>query len=632
MKKTLCAACGVALVVAGSAMAADENISFGAPPEFLMGINLSGAEFAGGVYPGVEDRNYCWPNEATLDYWQSIGVRLVRLPFKWERLQPTIMGDFAPDYRDKLLRSVRRLAERGMWVVPDLHNYAKYRNDKIGDEALPYEAFADVWRRLALLLKDEPNIWGYGLMNEPQFAGNGGVDWPKCAQVAIDAIRAVDAKTQIVVANDYAAWAATYQKDGTLADWAEKSMLISKPSVLRDPSDNLRFELHTYFDHDNSGLYKNTYAADAARGTRVSPQVGVKRIKPFVEWLKRHGAKGFVGEFGCPANPGKDDVRWLDALDNTMAFLRAERIPSTIWSAGQMWTPGLGYVAERRGWSTDLPDEIRRRDRPQTLIMQRHMDPPRITPEGERQLREYMESQRPRVAESVTADGFARVEAFDEYGSRKTPIFHLSKNWHHTWAGNSAFYPDIDTAYFLPMLRTPDDQWGHETFFRNTAKFAIAPDAATSTLYFKFKLPEARSQNVTLGIAADIDTKKSNQRDDVCVAALVITPQDIAAFSADREKGAAWQGLDADVKPGEWNGVWFVIHNQTGRYDVYLDAGAQSATAPKKVASDLAMRVAGRALDCFFVATHGKGAVFVADLFFDAEKENLKQPHPAGRR
>lgn len=622
----LCAALA-ALAAAGT--------PFGKPPGYLMGVNLAGAEFAGGVYPGVEDRNFCWPSEETLDYWHGVGVRLVRLPFKWERLQPELMQDFDPAYCNGLVRSIHRMRDRGMWVIPDVHNYAKYKlgdkGGKIGSEQVPYEAFADLWRRLALLLKDEPNIWGYGLMNEPQFAGDGGVDWLKCAQSAIDAIRKVDTQTMILVANDYAGWGATYQKEDTLADWAEGSMLIAKPSLLNDPSDNLCFELHTYFDHDNSGLYKHTYEADAARGTRVTPDVGVKRIKPFVKWLERHNARGFVGEFGCPANPDKDP-RWLDALDNTLAYLCENRIPATLWAAGQMWTPGIGYVAERRGWSKDLPDAARQQHRPQTLLLQRYMDPPRITPQGEQQLKDHMERFKKQKRPAETADGFVLLQPFDELGVKKTPVFHLSKNWHRTWAGDSQFLPDMDAAYFLSLLKTPENQWGHETFYRNPSRFTIGADATAATFYFKVKIPEKQSQNVTLGLALDIDTGRSNKPEDVFTAALRVTPRAFQIYDA-REDGK-WLATDVEPKAGEWYGVWFVINNKTGHYDVYLDPGLSTAVAgaKQKIAGNVVMRTSARALDSFMLATHGKGAVFVADLYADTAKENLRQPNPAKPR
>ncbi|HCE44511.1 MAG TPA: hypothetical protein DET40_13270 [Lentisphaeria bacterium] len=339
--------------------------------EYMLGVNWAGAEFAPGSLPGVEGKNFGWPTAESLDYWKSKDVKLIRLPFLWERLQPELNKDFDPTYCDSLKKSVKMIRDRNMVVILDVHNYAKYKKSLIGSEEVPVEAFADLWRRLAEIFNNDAAVWGYGLMNEP----NGKCDWPKAAQAAIDAIRSADKQTRIFVANDYAAWSAT-RADGNLADWAEKSLKIPDPSVLKDPSNKLRFELHTYFDHDNSGTYKNSYDKEITRKdgpeVRVGPDVGIARNRPFVEWLKKHKVKGFIGEYCAPANPGVDE-RWLVTLDKTMAYLDESCIPSTFWSAGTCWTPGSKGVIEPHGWSTSMPAEERKQDRPQLKIIQKYM-------------------------------------------------------------------------------------------------------------------------------------------------------------------------------------------------------------------------------------------------------------------
>lgn len=192
----------------------------------------------------LENRDYGWPTAESLDYWKSKGVVLIRLPFLWERLQPALNGDFDAGYLAALKRSVGLVRERKMMVLLDLHNYGKYRGQHIGSETVPVEGFADVWRRLALEFKDDPAVCGYGLMNEPSCK-----PWVEFVQKAIDAIRAVDAKTAIFVANDYPGWGASAQhikkyggeagKRGDLATWAAERMPIGDPKMLRDPSNNI---------------------------------------------------------------------------------------------------------------------------------------------------------------------------------------------------------------------------------------------------------------------------------------------------------------------------------------------------------------------------------------------------------
>jgi endoglucanase len=347
----------------------------------LIGVNWAGAEFAPRNLPGVENRDYGWPTAESLDYWKSKGVVLIRLPFSWERLQPALNGEFDPDYLAGLTRSVALIRERDLRVLLDLHNYGKYRGQPIGSETVPVEAFADVWRRLAEVFKGDTSVCGYGLMNEPACK-----PWVDKVQAAIDAIRAVDAKTAIFVANDYAGWSASPQhiqryggevgKRGDFAAWADERLPIGDPKLLRDPATNLVYEMHFYFDHDNSGTYKKTYEEEAARrdgpGVRVTPEIGVDRVRPFAAWVKKHNVRGFVGEFGVPANPGIDP-RWLEALDNAVAFMQTNRLDCTYWAAGTRWTPGREYVIEPQGWSTALPPEERAKDRPQLNVLLKYL-------------------------------------------------------------------------------------------------------------------------------------------------------------------------------------------------------------------------------------------------------------------
>lgn len=336
--------------------------------EYMVGINLAGAEFAPRTLPGVEGRNYGWPTANRLDYWKSRGVRLIRLPFSWERLQPELMKDFDPKYLEGLTRSVKLMQERDMLVILDLHNYARFRGKPLGSTEVPLEAFGDVWGRLAERFKGNPAVYGYGLMNEP-----GKCDWAKAAQTAIDSIRKVDKTTRIYVANDYPGWAASHAK-GDLVTWAESQLRIGDPKMLKDPSNLLRWELHMYMDHDASGTYRKTYAAEVARkdgpGTRVGPNLGVQRVKPFVKWLKKHNEKGLIGEYSVPANPDKDE-RWMVCLDNAVAYFEKNCLSSTYWAGGEYWSRGNGYLIGPNGWKLNATDTDK--DRPQWKILKKYM-------------------------------------------------------------------------------------------------------------------------------------------------------------------------------------------------------------------------------------------------------------------
>src|ERR1700733_9868254 len=55
------------------------------------GVNLSGAEFGvvGGALPGTYNSQYTYPTSMEVNYYKSRGMNIIRLPFRWERLQLT---------------------------------------------------------------------------------------------------------------------------------------------------------------------------------------------------------------------------------------------------------------------------------------------------------------------------------------------------------------------------------------------------------------------------------------------------------------------------------------------------------------------------------------------------------------
>ena len=73
------------------------------------GVNLSGAEFAHDALhlPGVADKDYRYPTAADLRYVAGRGHRMVRLPIRWERIQPTLLGPLHPAELHRLTKARR---------------------------------------------------------------------------------------------------------------------------------------------------------------------------------------------------------------------------------------------------------------------------------------------------------------------------------------------------------------------------------------------------------------------------------------------------------------------------------------------------------------------------------------------
>ena len=297
----------------------------------MLGVNLCGAEF-GTNLPGSYGQDYIYPTESELDYYNGKGLRLIRLPFRWERLQP---APFAPLDEVELARIadfIEQAGRRGMKVIPEPHNFARYRDQVVGTAAVPHAALADLWQRLAARLKCNPAIYALGLMNEPHDTGG---RWPAAAQAAVDAIRSVDPTVWILVPGDQWTGAADWRKDNERL-WIE------------DPAHRLLYEVHLYFDRDKSGRYVRSYDAE-----NPSPTIGIDRLRGFLEWLDERNAVGMVGEFGVPAGE-QDDPRWLDVLDVFVRHLRDVQMAGCYWAGGPWWGEDDRLSIEPRG-GTDRP-------------------------------------------------------------------------------------------------------------------------------------------------------------------------------------------------------------------------------------------------------------------------------------
>ena len=312
-----------------------------------VGVNLSGAEFGEDKLPGVFGQQYTYPDEKSIDLYLANGRTLIRLPFKWERVQRALNAPLDADEVARLRAVLRAASARKMDVILDAHNYGRYRfageteSQIIGSERVSYASFADFWGRMARAFQDEPALYGYGLMNEPHDMGDD-ARWPRAAQAAIEAIRAVDARTPIVVAGDN--WSSS-------RNWPQSAN--AKLNQLRDPNDNLVFEAHCYFDKDRSGQYKAGYEAELG-----SPDVGVENVRPFVQWCRENKVRGFVGEFGVPDT----DARWLVTLDRFLTYLKANQTPTTYWAGGPWWGTYPLSVEPLEGGV----------DRPQMLVLRQY--------------------------------------------------------------------------------------------------------------------------------------------------------------------------------------------------------------------------------------------------------------------
>jgi hypothetical protein len=228
------------------------------------GVNVNGGEFGIGdnlgagegdpfsaANPGVYGVDYQYDSQASFDYLSARGVEVVRLAFRWERLQPMVSGPLAAAELDRLRSAIDRADRAGLQVIPTPMNYGARWEDSdgagrrhpLGSTLLSVEALADFWSRLVGELDRHETVMAWGLMNEPADLPGGASTWERASQLAVDAIRSAGSIRTIAVP--------TY-------DWSSIHRVAGAHPTgpwIFDPVGNVRYEAHQYFDVDGDGAY-----------------------------------------------------------------------------------------------------------------------------------------------------------------------------------------------------------------------------------------------------------------------------------------------------------------------------------------------------------------------------------------
>jgi len=288
----------------------------------LMGINLASPCFGSNV-PGTFNKDYTYPNRDHFKKYADMGMNLVRLPFKWERMQRELNGGLDAAELKRMDDCFKWAEELKMYIFPDMHNYLRRKvNGKeqlIGSSGCPTSAFIDFWVKMAKHYKGHKALFGYDIMNEPYPIQP---SWAGIAQQTYDAIQKVD---DIFVLVNGGHWANAH-------GWEKKNPGFPLKG------DNIIYQAHCYTDSNAGGLFPN-------RSEQINPQIGVQRLKEWVEWLKKHNAMGLLGELSAPYNMPTA----ITALNEQTKYMIKEKIPMTYWAGGPWWTATAANGIEVNG-------------------------------------------------------------------------------------------------------------------------------------------------------------------------------------------------------------------------------------------------------------------------------------------
>ncbi len=352
------AAAAITAAQASAARAANETrVARSLPLRWRGGVALAGAEFGtdradfSNVNPGLHGVDYQYPLRQTIEYFSQRNLGLLRIPFRWERIQPRLHKSLDSKELARLRNVVEMAGACNASVVLDLHNYARYRlvhrgnpRSVIVDEVIdgqvlvPRSALADLWRRLAAEFANSSAVVGLGLMNEPHDLES--VDWKQISQTAVSAIRQVNQQSYVIVPGD--GWSNAHRFEE----------LNGPRAWIQDPAGRVLYEAHCYFDADASGKYQRSFVSELQDDPHLAER-GAARLRIFFDWCRRNQVEGFVGEIGIPG----DDIGWQQVLIGALREIDRARASTCYWAAGEWWNDYPLSVQPRNEWRDPAPQE-----------------------------------------------------------------------------------------------------------------------------------------------------------------------------------------------------------------------------------------------------------------------------------
>lgn len=273
-------------------------------------LNLGLGQGGDTVLPGTHGTHYNFPN---LDEWKLAaeqGFKRARVGFLWERAirGGAGSGNLDPEHLRLMHQTAAYAKQVGMTILWDMHNYSGYSTttsktgrQKIGTAAVPVNALGDDWRVLAAALMSDPTTravtYGFDIMNEPIIPW---ATWKPAAQHAINRIAEVSDK---VISVEGVNWSNT-------TNWVTNNPGMETLAHPRGKQ-YLEFQGHLYLDNGQDGFWTDSVETTG----KVDPNVGILRIKSFLDWGRKNGLKLSIGETMVPGIYPE----YVEALDRFLA-------------------------------------------------------------------------------------------------------------------------------------------------------------------------------------------------------------------------------------------------------------------------------------------------------------------------
>ncbi|KAI3338828.1 endoglucanase 2 [Ustulina deusta] len=294
-------------------------------PAAFAKVQFLGVAIAGGDF-GCQIDGTCPPESAQLPlsdgpsqmnhFVTDDGINLLRIPTSWQFLVNNQLGsDLDTSNLSKYDQLVQSCLGTGAYCMIDVHNFARWNGQIIGQGGPTDEQFASFWGQLAGKYATNSKIV-FELMNEPHDLDVG--IWAQTCQKVVTAIREAGATSQMILlpGTNFDS-AATLVSSGS----ADALLAITNPD---GSTDNLLLDIHKYLDEDNSGTHAACTTDNVDAFTTVA------------RYLRSKGRKGFISETGASS-----DASCITAFCAQNSFINTNSDVFTglvAWGAGSFST------------------------------------------------------------------------------------------------------------------------------------------------------------------------------------------------------------------------------------------------------------------------------------------------------
>ncbi|KAF2651956.1 glycoside hydrolase family 5 protein [Lophiostoma macrostomum CBS 122681] len=245
-----------------------------------------------------------------------------RLPVGWQflvngQLGGTLNANNLGQY-DRLVQGC--LSSGASLCIIDIHNYARWNGQIVGQGGPPNAQLADVWKQLATKYGQNAKIV-FGVMNEPHDIPDIKT-WAATVQDVVTAIRGAGAaKNLILLPGQGYTSAETFVSSGSAAALAE----VKNPD---GTTDNLIMDVHKYLDSDNSGTHTECVKNNIDNA-----------FKPLADWLRTNKRLAILSETGGGNTASCQqylcqEIQYLNPADEIESQNSDVYIGYTGWAAG----------------------------------------------------------------------------------------------------------------------------------------------------------------------------------------------------------------------------------------------------------------------------------------------------------